>query len=80
VAEVLGKRLETASPDLLWDLLKTMVEALMGAGADGCYRARGGRPRRWAYGPAASRSLTADGEGPPRDPGGMGGAASQPES
>jgi putative transposase len=34
VAEVLGKQLETASPDLLRDLLKSVVEVLMGAEAD----------------------------------------------
>src|SRR3954447_21984853 len=34
VAEVLGKHLETASPDLLRGLLKTVVEALMTAEAD----------------------------------------------
>jgi len=60
VAEVLGKQLETASPDLLRDLLKTVVEALMAAEADAIcgapYRSRsedrvnarnGYRPRGW---------------------------------
>jgi transposase-like protein len=60
VAEVLGKQLETASPDLLRDLLKTVVEALMAAEADAIcgapYRSRSGdrvnarngyRPRDW---------------------------------
>jgi transposase-like protein len=60
VAEVLGKQLETASPDLLRDLLKSVVEVLMGAEADAIcgapYRVRsedrvnarnGYRPRGW---------------------------------
>jgi len=34
VGALLGKQLEAASPDLLRDLLKTMVEALMSADAD----------------------------------------------
>src|SRR3954454_18306090 len=60
VAEVLGKQLGTASPDLLRDLLKTVVEALMGGEAGAIcgapYRSRsqdrvngrnGYRPRHW---------------------------------
>src|SRR4051794_36396988 len=60
VAEVLGKQLETASPDLLRGLLKTVVEALMAAEADAIcgapYRSRsqervnarnGYRAREW---------------------------------
>ena len=44
VAEFLGKQLETASPDLLREMVKTFAEALMGADADNvCNAAYGER-------------------------------------
>ena len=44
VAEFLGKQLETASPDLLREMVRTFAEALMGADADNvCNAAYGER-------------------------------------